>query len=127
MQMMAKWAVLLTGGVLGTAARYIMSNAVYKMTGPKFPFGTLTVNLLGCLFVGFVAGLGEQKMALSPEAKLFLITGFCGAFTTFSALILETAGLTKSGNVPLALFNVFIQIVLGYFLFRAGMAVSELL
>ena len=97
---MAKWLGLAAGGILGTFARYFLSGAVYRVWGASFPFGTLVVNLVGCFAIGFLAVLAEEKFLLGPAARVFLMIGFCGAFTTFSTFILETANLTKDGETP---------------------------
>jgi CrcB protein len=122
-----KWFSLAVGGVLGTLARYAVSGLVLKLTGTRFPGGTMIVNLTGCLLIGIFAALGEEKIAMSYETKLFWITGFCGAYTTFSALILETAGLMKDGQSGMALGNIAAQLILGLLLLRGGLALGRIL
>lgn len=68
----------------------------------KFPWGTFTVNLLGCLVIGLLSGLAEKFDWLSPSLRLFLLTGLLGGFTTFSAFGLETVFLLRRGEVLLA-------------------------
>ena len=122
-----KWIGLAAGGLLGTFARYVMSVFLFRVGGLRFPYGTLAVNLSGCFLIGFFVALGEEKIALSPEAKLFLITGFCGAYTTFSALILETATLAKGEGLGIALLNLSANIIFGFVTFRTGMTAGEML
>lgn len=82
------------GGALGSVGRYLFSR---WMTG-TFPWGTLTVNLLGSLLIGLLTGL-VAKGSLSPEMKLLLVTGFCGGFTTFSTFANESFSMMKAGDV----------------------------
>ena len=89
-----KWFSLALGGVAGTFARYVLGGVIYQLFGTSFPYGTLAVNLLGCLIIGFLAALAEEKFLLGPNARLLLMVGFCGAFTTFSTFIFETANKT---------------------------------
>ena len=109
---MDKWLCLAAGGVLGTFARYSLGS-------------TLAVNMLGCFLVGFLDIWAERKLSLVPQMRLLLITGFCGAFTTFSALILENYALLRAGETIRALFNMFGSLAIGLVLFRLGMLLAE--
>ena len=83
--------------------------------------GTLLVNLIGCFAIGFLAVLAEEKFLLGPTARVFLMIGFCGAFTTFSSFSLESANLISSGNYAAALANVLFSVVPGVALVFLGM------
>lgn len=122
---MTKWLHLVVGGVAGTLARYLLAGGVYQWLGTSFPYGTLVVNLLGCVIIGFLAGLAEEKFLLSPNARLLLMVGFCGAFTTFSTFIFETAHLMKDGETFKAFLNVMASVAAGFLLFRAGVLFAE--
>jgi CrcB protein len=122
-----KWLQLALGGLAGTFARYLLSGAVHRVCGPEFPYGTLTVNLVGCLVIGFLAAAAEHKFLLSPNVRLLLMAGFCGAFTTFSTFMLETANLAKSGETVRALVNVAASVGVGYLAFRAGELLAQVL
>ena len=124
---MSKWLGLAAGGILGTFARYFLSGAVYRVWGSSFPFGTLVVNLVGCFAIGFLAVLAEEKFLLGPGARIFLMIGFCGAFTTFSTFILETANLTKDGEVFYALMNILVSVIVGFFVFRLGVMLARVI
>ena len=77
--------------------------------------------LRGSLYaIGFLAVLAEEKFLLGPTARVFLMIGFCGAFTTFSSFILETSNLTKDGENLYAFMNIALSVILGFLLFRLG-------
>lgn len=111
---------LALGGMIGTFARYFISSMLIKTLGSSFPYGTIAVNLLGCFVIGFLTIISENKMALSPNSRALLIVGFCGAFTTFSTFILETATLLRDGDTMKAFLNVLISVLAGFLVFRAG-------
>ena len=123
---MEKWLGLAAGGILGTFARYTLSGAIHRVFGITFPFGTLAVNLLGCFAIGFLAVLAEEKFLLGPAARMFLMIGFCGAFTTFSTFIFETSNLTKDGEMLYALANILLSVVLGFLVFRLGVMLARI-
>ncbi len=122
-----KWFNLIIGGIVGTVARYVLAGAVYQTFGTTFPYGTLAVNLIGCFVIGFLAALAEEKFLLGPNARLLLMAGFCGAFTTFSTFMLETANLMKDGETLRAFINVAASIVAGFIVFRLGVLAGELI
>jgi len=117
---MDKWRNLSIGGIAGVAARYLLATWIYKMAGTDFPYGTMAVNLSGCLLIGVFNSLAEVKSALSPNDRILLMTGFCGAYTTFSTLILETSNLINDGEMLRASMNFFGSGLLGFLLFRVG-------
>jgi CrcB protein len=80
---------------------------------PWFPYGTLVVNVLGCLVIGFLAGLAETRAAFTPETRLFLFVGVLGGFTTFSSFALETLSLARDTQQVAALINIGLQLTLG--------------
>lgn len=86
------------GGLLGSVARYLSVVYVTKLIPSQFPFGTFAVNILGCLIIGVIYGLSLRYLWLTPEWRLFLATGFCGGFTTFSAFALENMQLIEQAN-----------------------------
>ena len=118
-------AVLLValGGAVGSVARYKLSGLVLHHTIDwRFPAGTFTVNVLGCLVAGVLAGLAEKHDLLSPEARLLLFTGLLGGFTTFSAFGLETMHLLKRGDLAVAAANVVLSVVAGLAALWVGLA-----
>ena len=122
-----KWIYLAAGGVAGTFARYLLAGVVYSALGTGFPYGTLVVNLTGCFLIGFLAVLAEEKFLLGPSARLLLMVGFCGAFTTFSTFMLETANLIRDGESGRAFLNVLASVVVGFLVFRLGVFLAEIL
>jgi CrcB protein len=86
------WLAVASGGALGSLARYWMTGAVAALTGPRFPYGTLLINILGSFVIGVVAAmtLTPSRMGMHPDLRIFLMVGICGGFTTFSAFSLQT-------------------------------------
>jgi CrcB protein len=113
------------GGFLGSVARYLLGGLVLHATGaPRFPFATLTVNATGCLAIGLVAGFAEQAHLFSPATRLFLITGFLGGYTTFSAFAYETVFLAREHAWVSAAVNVLAQVAVGIAAVWIGYRVS---
>ncbi|MEJ2636093.1 MAG: fluoride efflux transporter CrcB [Calditrichia bacterium] len=102
------------GGFLGAVSRYLMSGLVHKiLANPWFPYGTFAVNILGCLFIGFLSGLAESRQVLPTELRMFLLIGFLGSFTTFSTFGYETFSFMRDGQMLSALLNILLQIIVG--------------
>ena len=117
-----------TGGFIGSVLRYLLSSYVQQLSkGLQFPFGTLAVNVVGCVLVGFLAELADQRSLISGETRGFLIIGILGGFTTFSAFGNETMSLLRSGEPWLAFGNILGHITLGLFSVWLGYSISSLL
>ena len=102
------------GGLLGSLARYKVGGWVLHHTPSwRFPLSTFVVNVVGCAIVGILVGIAEQRHELSPAARLFLITGFCGGFTTFSAFGFETVYLLRRHELGWALANAALSVAAG--------------
>lgn len=104
--------LLAMAGGLGTLCRYGMGELATKLWGEDFPWGTLTVNVLGSLAIGIAMHVALNSEAMSPRARLALVTGFCGAFTTFSTFSYETSRALSSGDYGTAALNVGLNLVL---------------
>lgn len=122
---MANVFCLIIGSVIGGLSRYYLSGFVQRLSGSVFPYGTLIVNLTGCLVVGVITSVGE-RFTIAASTRIFLISGFCAAFTTFSAFIIESDFLLRNGHVWTALWNVLASLVGGFVLFRAGLFLGRL-
>jgi len=118
------WVAL--GGACGSVSRYLISLLATSLF-VRFPLGTLTVNVLGSLAAGLLLGLMLSQKALPEPLKLFLLTGFLGGFTTFSALSLETLRLWLSGLRGLALLNLGLNLGLSLLAAAGGYALSLVL
>lgn len=124
---MEKILIIGCGGFLGAVARYGLSGLVYRYADGPFPFGTLVVNLLGCLLIGVAMSLVEDRQMFSPNIRLFLMIGLLGAFTTFSTVGYETFALLHDSEWQLALYNVTANVVLGVCAVGLGRAAASLL
>lgn len=111
---MQKILLLAVAGGLGALARYGLSGLVHRWTGTGFPWGTAAVNIAGCFFFGLIWSLLEGRFALSSQARVIVLTGFMGAFTTFSTYMFETAGLVREAQWGLAALNLMLQNGLGF-------------
>ena len=100
------------GAAIGGGFRYWVSNAVYKFLPENFPYGTLTVNVLGSFLLGIFVYYFHEKELLSNEMSILLTVGFCGGFTTFSTFSFETIALLRDSQFASASLNVFLNIVL---------------
>lgn len=111
------------GGFLGSIARFLSQRWVSQWLSVSFPFGTFIVNIVGCFLIGIFFGISEKTNTFSPELRMFLTTGFCGGFTTFSTfsmdgiMLLRNAqygylGLYIGGSVILGVAATFLAIAL---------------
>jgi CrcB protein len=108
------WLAVAAGGALGSLARFWMTGAVTAITGPRYPIGTLLINVLGSFVIGVVAGatLTPARMGMHPDLRVFLMVGVCGGFTTFSAFSLQTLELMQNGETTAAALYVAASVVL---------------
>jgi fluoride exporter len=114
-----------TGSFIGGILRYVISLSAQNRMLSTFPFGTFTVNVIGCFLIGIILGAGE-KINLSPDTRLFLATGICGGFTTFSAFSQETFSLLRDGQVAYAVLYILASVVIGLLATIAGVSVLKL-
>jgi CrcB protein len=100
------------GGAIGALARFYVSTGVYRLLGRDFPWGTLSVNVLGSFAMGLLFVLLLERSLVSAEVRSALLVGFLGAFTTFSTFSLETLTLVEQGEMLRALLNVTASVLL---------------
>ncbi len=115
------------GGSIGSIGRYLCQKYFYEFHPHPFPFGTLAVNIIGCFLIGTFYSLAEKGNVLTPELRLFLTTGICGGFTTFSAFAYENVTLLKSGDFVYFGLYVILSVVLGIAAVYAGIALFKLI
>jgi CrcB protein len=115
------------GGFIGSALRFLVSGWVQQISKSlDFPYGTLTVNLIGCFVIGFLGQLAEARGILASETRLLVFIGLLGGFTTFSSFGNDTLNLARSGQTSLALVNVAATLVCGLLLVWLGRTVAYL-
>ncbi|MBS0559837.1 MAG: fluoride efflux transporter CrcB [Proteobacteria bacterium] len=108
------YASAAAGGAIGTMARLGFGDAVASLVGATFPWGTLLINILGSIVIGWFDGLtgSADSLALPPEIRAFVMVGLCGGFTTFSAFSLQTLQLAEGGEMLRAAAYVIVSVVL---------------
>jgi len=118
---MTNYLAVFIGGGIGSLLRYLISLYFMKHISHSFPYATFTVNILGCLFIGFIISLSMNKPGLcGTSLLLFLTVGIAGGFTTFSTFSYETFALLKNGASTVALIYVFASSLLGLFAVYIG-------
>lgn len=122
-QSVIAWIAL--GGAVGSVARYALAGLVQRYTSPYFPYGTFAVNIVGCLVFGIIFGLTEQRFAISPAMRAFLLIGVLGGFTTFSSYTFESFQLIRDAEFLRASVNAAGQVLLGLVFFWVGYLVNR--
>lgn len=113
------------GGAIGSVSRYLLGTWVQTLSRSiDFPYGTLTVNLIGCFAIGFLSQLAEARGAFTSESRMFMFIGILGGFTTFSSFGNETINLLRDGETVNALVNVGANVIVGLFLVWLGRAAA---
>lgn len=117
--------LVLIGGGLGSAARYLTSTFMAEHFGGAFPWGTFTVNVLGAFVIGLVATLADERGVIAPQTRLFLVVGILGGFTTFSSFSLESWRLAEQGELRAAALNVLGNVTLSLVAVFLGIFVAR--
>lgn len=114
-------------GALGSIVRFLIAKVAQGTSLSPLPFGTLTANLLGCLFIGFVYAVAESgRIGIGNGLKLFLIAGLCGGLTTFSSYLNESFQLFRSTHIMTAGLYIGGSIILGLLAIYGGMVIGKL-
>ena len=113
------------GGGIGSIARYLCQRWFAANYVSSFPWGTFTVNIIGCLAIGIFWGLSFKSFNTNESWKLFLMTGVCGGFTTFSAFTLEGVGLLREQKLALFFSYIAASLVIGLLATYIGMRMIE--
>lgn len=113
------------GGALGSVLRYLLGTWIQSVSKSiDFPYGTLTVNLIGCFVIGILAHLAETRGVFTLESRAFVFVGILGGFTTFSSFGNDTVNLVRDGESWNALANVGANVILGLVLVWLGRTVA---
>ncbi len=115
------------GAIVGANARYWLSRYAARLLGPAFPYGTLIINVLGSLIVGFFVIWTTERVLVDPRWRLLVVVGFCGAFTTFSSYAFESMAFFEQGQWALFVTNVLGNNLLCLGAALAGMALARVL
>ena len=111
---MSKIFLVGAGGFIGSVLRYAISIFIVKFfEKPVAHFGTLAINVLGCLMIGFLGGLSETRNLFNPETRLLVFIGFLGGFTTFSTFGYEVFSFTRDGQLLASMTNLSMHMILG--------------
>jgi CrcB protein len=125
---LAQLVLVAFGGALGSVLRFLANGMAYRLPpGLLFPIATLAVNVTGSLGIGLIGGAAESRSFLTPEVRVFLLTGLFGGFTTFSAFAYESLGLALDADWWRFALNVAAQLLLGLGAAWAGYAIGRAL
>ncbi len=122
---MNPWLAVAVGGALGSMARFAVGTWVAAGLGSRFPYGTLLVNLLGCLLMGLLVVLIDERWAVPPQWRAFALVGLLGGFTTFSSFSLEAYPLLRTQQWLAALLYVAGSLLLGLLALAVGIALAR--
>ncbi len=123
--MLKQLVMIAGGGAVGAVMRFLVSTGVHRVAGRDFPYGTLSVNMIGSLLIGFLYIYLIERASLGAEWRALLIIGFLGAFTTFSTFSMETLNLIENSELVKAASNVLLSVVLCLFATWVGVLVGR--
>ena len=101
------------GGFIGSILRYLVAVLIAAQPSSGFPLATFAVNIIGCFLIGILFGLSDRGNIVSPEWRIFLTTGFCGGFTTFSTFSYESIKLLQDGEILYLSLNIVLSVLVG--------------
>ncbi|MGC4025928.1 MAG: fluoride efflux transporter CrcB [Mesorhizobium sp.] len=108
---MTELVIVMIGGAIGSGLRHLTNVGAMRIAGPNFPFGTLTVNLVGCFLMGVLIAVLARRSGDTQSVRLFLATGILGGFTTFSAFSLDFATLWERGTTDIAFLYAAVSVL----------------
>lgn len=114
-----------TGSFAGGVSRYLSSVLIQKYAQSVYPYGTIFVNIVGCLLIGILYALAEKGNIMTPEWRIFLTTGFCAGFTTFSTFSLDALNLMNDRGVFMALLYIGASIFIGLLFTYGGIILTK--
>lgn len=115
------WLAVFLGGALGSVARHGVNVATARLLTTPTPWATATVNMIGSLVIGFLAGaLAAERLSMSPGTRAFVFVGILGGFTTFSSFMLDSLTLLQTGAPTRAVLNLAGQLIIGLVLTIGG-------
>lgn len=115
------------GSIIGGVGRFLLQQYVQRRVATTFPYGTLTVNIIGCFIIGIVFGLASRGNVLSVQMRIFLATGICGGFTTFSSFINENYSMLQDGELLHTFIYISVSIAAGLIATTLGALLIKLL
>lgn len=115
------------GGSIGATARYLVSVWAAERFGADFPYGTLIVNVVGCFIIGIFMTLTTERFIVNPYWRLLITVGFVGGLTTFSSFSYETFRVLEDSNMIMALYNIGLNLLLGFAATWIGIGVARLI
>lgn len=119
--------LIAVAGACGTLARYWLSGAVYRIFGSDLPWGTWAVNILGSMLFGFVWVICEERYLISTQTRMIILTGFMGAFTTFSTYVFESSQMVIDGEWLRLAGNLAGQNIIGFAALFLGIFLGRLI
>lgn len=124
---MLKIVAVAVGGSFGAVARYLVSMWAADRFGAGFPYGTLIANIAGCFVIGAFMTLTTERIIINPHWRLLVTVGFIGGLTTFSSLSFETLKLLEDAQAVMALYNLLLNVAVGFFATWLGISLARLL
>lgn len=122
-----KYLFIALGGALGAVLRYMVAGLFSTISYTSFPYGTLSVNLIGSFLIGFLWAILGNRIIIPNEYKVLIFVGFIGAFTTFSTYTFETFKLLQNGEIKFAVLNFLYNNVFGIILVVIGIILGNML
>lgn len=112
------------GGCMGAITRYVVALWIGERWGRSFPLGTFVINMSGCFLIGLLMTLFTERYAVNPQWRLLLVSGFLGAYTTFSSFEYETGALMRDGEVFSAGLYIMLSVGAGYLALKVGESIA---